>query len=235
MKSIFVLSVLISTVLFSPSLSWAQRKINPALANYGLSGDAELLSHLIVRGLSYSDNNPAMSASFLAHFGSQFKLGFWGSNVANLNAVDDNFWLRIFGRVNIELSQRLRLEVGLQDDHFYRSSQRNGQVLNLDFDYLNTEFGIQWHSNYEGTATSAEYVWVGRLTDFRKVFKYGTYVGYTNTHGANISGYFDFKLVGLYIINNTSSVQAGATVNSNFAQFGIRDDPAIFLGLKLIY
>lgn len=234
MKSISVFFTLL--LLFIPISSWGQKKINASAANYGLSGEAELLSHFIVRGLSYSDNGPAMNASFLAHFGSQFRLGFWGSNVSHLTAADDNFWLKIFGHLNIDLSQRLNLEIKLQDDHFYKSNERNGQQLALDFTYLGTnEFGLQWITNYEGTHTSAEYFWGGKLYDYKKVFKYGAYVGYTNTHSAGYSGYFDFKGVVLYSLNNTSALHAGATLNSNLSQFGIRDDPSVYFGIKLIY
>lgn len=222
-------------VFFRPTYSVAETKDDNSAANYSLSGNAQFLSHYIVKGLSYSDNNPAMNASFLAHLGSQVKMGFWGSNVSNLSAADDNFWFKLFIKMEIEFSDKVSATVFLHDNHFYKSSQRNGQNIGVDFNYKSYEFGFEWLSNYEGTKTNSEYFWFGKLYDYKKSFKFGGYSGLNYTHTPSIQNFFDFKVVGQYALNLNTITELGLTFNSNSAQFGIRDDPAIYAAIKLSY
>lgn len=200
-----------------------------------VSGDAQLVSHFIVKGLSYSDNNPAMNASFVAKLHPQIKLGLWGSNVSNLNAADDNFWLKIFSRINIDFSDRLFFSLFLSDNRFYKSDIRNGQTFGADFNYRHYEFGLELMSNFEGTQSPAGYLWFGKLYDYRANLKWGGYAGSTITQSATYQSFLDFRIVGQYLFNTISNAELGVTFNSNSAQFGIRDDPAAYIALKLYY
>lgn len=206
-----------------------------SVASYELSGQAQLLSHFIVRGLSYSDNNPAMNASFLANLGSQVKFGFWGSNISNLSFADDNFWFKIFTEVKMDLGNKLYADFFLDDNNFYKSNNRNGQNIGLKF-YRNLyEFGAMWMSNLEGTRSNSEYLWVGTLIDYKKGFQYGVYSGITFSHTSSIHNYMDFKIIGQYIVNANAGAEAGVTFNSIANQFGVRDDPAVYIAIRLAY
>lgn len=200
-----------------------------------VSGDAQLVSHFIVKGLSYSDNNPALNASFVTKLHPQIKLGIWGSNISNLNAPDDNFWLKVFSRINIDFSDRFFFSIFLTDNRFYKSEPRNGQTFGGDFNYKSYEFGLELQNNYEGTKSTAEYLWFGKLFEYRGGFKYGGYGGVTISQSSAYQSYFDFRIVGQYIFNAISNAEIGLTFNSNSAQFGIRDDPAVYIALKLYY
>lgn len=204
-------------------------------ADNPVSGDAQLWSHFIVKGLSYSDNNPAMNASFVAKLHPQIKLGIWGSNISNLNAVDDNFWLKVFTRINIDFSDRFFFSLFLTDNRFYKSDVRNGQTFGGEFNYKNYEFGLELMSNFEGTRSPAEYLWIGKLMDYRSNLKWGGYGGMTISQAVTYQSFFDFKIVGQYLFNSISNAELGLTFNSNSAQFGIRDDPAVYMALKLYY
>ena len=204
-------------------------------ADNPVSGDAQLWSHFIVKGLSYSDNNPAMNASFVAKLHPQIKLGIWGSNISNLNAVDDNFWLKIFSRINIEFSDKLFFSLFLTENRFYKSDQRNGQTFGVDINYRSHEFGLELMSNFEGTQAAASYLWLGKLFDYKSNLKWGGYGGATVSQSAVYQSFFDFRIVGQYLFNSISNAELGLTFNSNSAQFGIRDDPAVYFALKLYY
>jgi hypothetical protein len=52
------------------SVSFADDKSKNTTATYGISGEAQVISQYMVKGLAYSDGNPAMNASFLANLGS---------------------------------------------------------------------------------------------------------------------------------------------------------------------
>lgn len=233
MKYFFFL--LIYVFLTTYCLAQEKDKMKGIVADYSMSGDAQLVSHFIVKGLSYSDNNPAMGASFLANLGSQVKMGVWGSNVSNLTAADDNFWLKIFAKIKIDFANGLLANAFLQDNHFYKSNQRNGQNLGIDFSYKIYEFGLEWMSNVEGTRTNAEYFWFGQMFDYKKNLRYGGNAGWTNSHTSMFQSYFNFKILGQYLISTNSNAEIGLTFNSSSSQFGIRDDPSLFTAIKLYY
>lgn len=200
-----------------------------------ISGNAQLLSHFIVKGLSYSDNNPAMNASFLVNLGPQVKFGLWGSNISNLSARDDNFWLKIYAQVKFNSADNILTDVYIEDSRFYKSDQRNGQNIGFNFKYKSYDFGFEWMSNLEGTQTNAEYLWFGRLFDYKKNMKWGGYSGLTNSHSSSFNSYLDFKILGQYIFNPVFNAEAGVTFNSNSVQFGTRGDPFLYAAIKLSY
>jgi hypothetical protein len=213
----------------------AQSKTNSLEASYRLSGDVKLLSHFIDKGLSFSDNNPAMNASFLANFGAQVRMGFWGSNISNVGAVDDNFWFKFLGEVSVDFSQNLNSVFYVSDNHFYKSNTRNGQIVGVNTKYKSSEFLFEWLGNFEGTKTNAEYLRYGYFMTYKKDFRYGGYAGYTNSHTAALKSYFDLRALGQYQFDYNSNVEAGLTFNSNKSQFGRRGEVAYYLALQLTY
>lgn len=222
-------------IVILPLLVDAQSKSGSAEASYRLSGDVKLLSHFIDKGLSFSDNNPAMNASFLANFGSQVRLGFWGSNISNVGAVDDNFWFKFLGEVSVEFSQNLSSVFYVSDNHFYKSNARNGQIVGANTKYKQSEILFEWLGNFEGTKTSAEYLRYGYFMTYKKDFRYGGSAGYTNSRSATLKSYFDLRALGQYQFDYNSNVEAGLTFNSNKSQFGRRGDMAYYLALQLTY
>jgi uncharacterized protein (TIGR02001 family) len=222
-------------ILSLSATSFAQDKSKSAIATYAISGEAQLLSQYMVKGLAYSDGNPAMNASFLASFGSQVKLGVWGSNISNLSAVDDNFWFKFVGNIKIELTDKLLADLYVYDNHFYKSNQRNGLVAGTHFTYNFYEFVFEWIGNFEGTKTSAEYFNFGKLFNYKQNFKLGGYAGFTNSHSDSLNSYLDVRAVAQYIFNSASNAEIGLTYNTNGTQFGKRGDTAFYLGVKLAY
>ncbi|AGH96260.1 hypothetical protein [Pseudobdellovibrio exovorus] len=227
--------ILITLVSFLNAVAFAQDKSkNSTTPTYGISGEAQILSHFLEKGISYSDGNPAMNASFLYNFGTQARIGFWGSNISNVNAQDDNFWFKILAEVLVDFSKTTNAKFFFSDNRFYKSNQRNGQIAGVRVDTKSYFYGFEWMSNLEGSDSNAEYFLLGRLYNFRKSMKYGGHIGYTSSHG-NIQSFFDLKLLGQYIISDNSNAEIGITYNSNGSQFGKRGDPAYYIGLKLSY
>lgn len=227
------LLVFILTVNLSPFV-WAQDKSKGSKPTYLISGDAQIVSHFIDKGISYSDGNPAMNASFLFNLGSQARVGFWGSNISNVNASDDNFWFKILGEVTVDFSNTTSTRLFFSDNRFYKSNQRNGQIVGAHVFYKSYTFGFEWMSNLDASDSNAEYFLIGKLNKFGKNMKYGGYAGYTSSHGS-INSYFDVRAVGQYIITESSLAEIGFTYNSNNSQFGKRGDPAVYVGIKLSY
>ena len=226
-----LISILIATISFAQS----QERLKSNLATNEISGEAQFVTHFVERGLSMSDKGPAMNASFLYNLGSQLRLGFWGSNVSNLSATDDNFWFKFLAEFNVDFTNNLSTEFYVSDNHFYKSDQHNGQRIGSLFNYYTYYCTLEWMSNLEGSKSSAEYLNVGKLFNYGNKIKYGGDIGVTNSHSANIKNFFDARLLARYFLNNTTSFEVAATYNSYTSYFGSRADPAYYVGVKLIY
>ena len=100
---------------------------------YRFSGDAQLLTHFLDRGLSITDGNPGLNASFLFNMGQQFRIGFWGTNVSNVTSGDDNLWLKFIADINIEFSSDSIFMAYFHNDNFYKSDLRNGQAFGMTY------------------------------------------------------------------------------------------------------
>ena len=202
---------------------------------YKISVDAKLYSQFIDRGLSISDKNPALNASFLFNLGPQFRVGFWGSNISNISSADDNFWFKFMADVRVDFNQNSNLLLYLNDDHFYKSSIRNGQSVGIKVNYFLYTGELEWMNNYQGTHVDADYFNVGKLFDFRQSLRIGGKVGYTLQHSSGLQNYFDLKALGIYEITKNASVEGGATFITNDSQFNGRGDPGFYVSIALSY
>ena len=235
MRSYFYLIAFCLISLRSEAQSAAQDRIRSNLATNQISGDAVLTTHFVERGLSMSNNTPALNASFLYNLGSQVRMGFWGSNISNITAADDSFWLKILAEFNVEFSGALKSEFYISDNHFYKSGQRNGQRLGANFNYYSYFFGLEWMSNVEGTKNNGEYIYGGKMFGYGNRIKYGGQVGYTLSHHAALNSYFDLKAMAQYSLNSDAYFEIAATLITNNSYFGKRGDPTISASMNLAY
>lgn len=215
----------------------AADKSKATAATNRIGGHAQLLSHFVERGLSMSNGNPALNASFLFNLGAQVRLGFWGSNISNLSASDDNFWFKFLGEFDIKFANGLQSNVYVSDNHFYKSDQRNGQRIGSNFIYYLYQFTFEWMSNLEGSKGNAEYVNFGKYFLWKDKFRFGPLVGFTNSHTDVINSYFDARFIGEYTVSSNTIAETGVSLNftSDNAVFGKRADPAVWVGVRLTY
>lgn len=213
----------------------AAEKAGSNQPTYLISGDAQLLSHFIDRGLSMSDQNPALNASFLFNLGQQFRVGFWGSNISNVTSTDDNLWLKIVADVRVDISNTSRLVFYVHDDHFYKSNLRNGQEVGINLDYSSYIFQGEYFNNYQGTKTNGEYIKLGKRFSMARNINLIPSVGYTLQHSQNLSNYLDFKFVAEYPINQFMGFEIGATTTSGATSLNGRGGTYIYAAIKLTY
>ncbi len=228
----FLLSSFIFLFFFNVAYALNEKAPSPS---YKISIDAKLQSHFIDRGLSISDKNPALNASFLFNLGPQFRVGFWGSNISNLSYSDDNFWFKFVADVRVDFNQNSNLMLYLNDDHFYKSSVRNGQSVGLKYFYFLYMAELEWMNNYQGTHVNSEYVNLGKLFEFRPSLRVGGKIGYTLQNSVGLDNYFDAKALGIYDFNKNSSFEAGATMVTNENQFNGRGEPGFYVAVLLSY
>ncbi len=206
------------------------------IPTYSSIGFAKLTSNLVERGLTFSNSKPAFNASFLVNLGSQFSLGFWGSNIAKLDETsDNNLWVKYIAEAKVDFLSNANAIFFFQDDHFYPSDIRNGQRYGLRLKYSRFSWLLEAQSNFEATGSSAFYT----LVDFTKKYsdKYGLMLstGYTYQNSNYYRDYFDFSAVAFYQPVASIRGDLGVSLPSNTYQFGSRSTLHYFMGLSVSY
>jgi len=217
------------------ALAASKKESDGSQPTYRFSGDAELLTQFIDRGLSITDKNPALNASFLFNLGQQFRAGFWGTNVSNVTTTDDNLWLKLMMEIHVDFSNDSIFKIYIQDDHFYKSDLRNGQQFGLKFDFRSYRTHLEWMNNYQGTKTDAIYFKLGKTFPLYRGIVPEISAGYTMQKASEYLNYLDIKASASYSITSTFDIDGGITAVSNSTQFNGRGDPAVYLGIKLNY
>lgn len=228
-------SYIFSILFFATSLSFAAEKAGSSQPTYLVSGSAQLLSHFVDRGLSVSDKNPALNASFLFNLGPQFRFGFWGSNISNVTSPDDNLWLKIVADVKIEISSNAKLFFYINDDHFYKSNLRNGQEVGFNLDWSNYFYQVEFMNNFQGSRTNAEYYKGGKKFNLFSNTTGSLGVGYTMQHADGYSNYLDVKATANYLITEFFNFELGATTTFGATGLNGRGTSFVYLGVKLVY
>lgn len=203
--------------------------------NYDVSGFARLSSNYIDRGLSMSNGSFAFNAAFLINLGSQFKFGFWGSNISNLGAQDDNLWVKYIAEVFVDFQQNAKFIFFVHDDHYYKSDFRNGQRFGFKLDYARFTGMVESQNNFEGTGSSAFYTQLKFNKKYTEKTGIEVGAGYTMQYSQHYNDYFDFLGTVFYKPFSTGRFEAGMTLPSNPTQFGSRSHLGYFIGFQLDY
>lgn len=232
---LFILSFMCTSVSLAQANAKDKKKDENAGAqpSYDVSGYARLTSNFVDRGLSMSNGGFAMNAAFLVNLGSQFKFGFWGSNISKLGNDDDNLWIKYVAEVFVDFQTNAKFLFYVHDDHYYKTQSRNGIRYGFKLDYGRFTGLLEWQSNFEGTGSSSYY----SQLKFNKKYtdKTGVEVGagYTMEYSRRYSNYIDVSGTGYYLAFPNGRLEAGLTMPSNTSQFGSRSRLAYFLGLNL--
>lgn len=222
-------------ILFSLALSanpdlWAQtataskgKEVSSTKPNFSASGSASLISHFVDHGLSMSNKNPAINAELLLNMGSQFKLGFWGSNIRNVTNPDDNFWVKYIGVIMIDFSKDVKTLLTIADNRFYTSQQRNGQSFKADFE-IGSKYtaSLEMNNNFEGTSEASQYVSGGYLYKWKGPWLLALALGYTNQKSEGINNYLDLRTEGIYQPLPKMKFKLGLTGTSDSGQLNGR-------------
>ena len=195
-----------------------------------LSGNIALTTDYVWRGVSLSDNAPAIQGGFDADLGNGLYAGVWGSNV---DAADDSNGLELdlYGGWAGEFSG-VGVDIGIIHYHFNGSSN-NG--LNTDEIYIGLSmgpvsltqyFGIDAGSEDIGDVNFGDYTDLGLdLGEYNGV-AFAAHVGYYNFHHTSIDAW-DVKLAA-----STSMFGVDwelAYTDTDDAELGKNDDDKVIL------
>nr|BFD60755.1 hypothetical protein CKG001_28620 [Bdellovibrio sp. CKG001] len=159
---------------------------------FDLSGDVSLLSHYVEYGLSQSDHSPALQGSFWFNFGSQFRLGVWGSNT-NYEQGDDHFNLRLNADIKVDFSPNANLIIGYSESQFYNGGDHNGNILSLHLHLWKSRIMYDALSNWEASKERSARFAFGNTMDVFGSWKWDNEVGYNTPEVDSINPYFDAR------------------------------------------
>lgn len=226
----------LSWVISATSSLAAEKEADKGVTpTYRFSGDAQLYSQFIDRGLSITNGNPGLNASFLFNMGQQFRIGFWGTNISNISATDDNLWLKVVADIHVNFSADSVFKMYFNDDHFYKSDIRNGQSVGINYDFKSYLTQVEWMSNFQATKTDALYFKFGKMFSLYKEILTGATIGYSMQKSKAYYDYFDVKGLASYRLSDYFELESGVTLVTNGTQFGSRGDPAIYAAIRLSY
>ena len=124
-----------------------------AVANVANAGEIEanvaLSTDYIFRGISQTDNDPAISGGFDYSFDSGFYLGIWASNVEFGDATTE---IDVYGGYAVELSEGVELDLG----YIYfvypgDSGSLNYSEFTASISFWDLGFGIVYSPDYFGS------------------------------------------------------------------------------------
>lgn len=217
------------SIFFSYVAQAADSKAGANSPTFRLSGDAQLMTHFVYRGLSYTDKDPGLNAGFYFNFGPQFKFGFAGSNV---KFDDTHLWLSFKGLVKVDFSADIYMNIYYANHRFYKSDSRNGNTLGTTIDIYSYKVQFDMDSNWEGTAQAAQYIGLSHEFKIPYELYFVPAFGYTMQKSSDYSNYFDIKTGLVYKTKQAGTWELAMTYNSNASQFNGRGDMFFYLSTQ---
>lgn len=184
----YVSHVLCIASLFLSTSAWSQ--IQGSSPSFKMSGDATLMTNYVQRGLTHSKKDPALLAAYRFNFGSQFRMGLSGSNVA-YNDRDNHFNLKFLSDIKVVFSPNANLKINYTMDRYYKSSDRNGDILGLTLDTFGIRTHFQKFSNWEGTGAGGNWVAFSIEREAFSDWILELSAGFTQTKTSTFGDYFD--------------------------------------------
>lgn len=202
-----------------------------------IAGEAELMSHFVERGLSHSDKDPALQASFWFNFGPQFRAGIGGTNVG-YQGSDSRFLLKYNADIKIDFTDNINLTIDVSNHNYYKPETRNGWVYALRF-RLYEVWRLKYESltNWEATQTAANHISLTYDYLLSERWKAPVQFGYTmvSADAPAYKSYFDLRGGAHFEQNEILKYKIDLTWNSNAAQFPGRAGIFLILGVQLAY
>lgn len=202
----------IATLFFGLS-SQAQTPSGGTQPSFRMSGDATLMSNYVQRGLTHTKSDPALLASFWFNFGSQFRMGLSGSNVAYKNE-DTHFNLKILSDIKINFSANSDLTIKYHFDRYFKSTTRDGDVFGLTLNTFGFKTSYEKFTNWEGTRQDGTWFGFGTEFDAFTGWKLDSTLGFTQNTASSVSDFFDANLT-LKHIGDQLTWGAGITGTSS--------------------
>ncbi len=225
-------------IFSAPCCLFAQQQAQDSNSpSFRLTGDAELTSNFVERGVTQSDRDPALQAAFWFNFGPQFRAGIGGTNVG-YEGSESRFRLMYNADIKVPFSERTDLTIVVSNHNYYKPDNRNGWVYGLHL-RLYEKWKIKYESitNWEGTTKQVNYIAGSYEYDLSERWRLPTQLGYSMvpTDIAGYNSYYDLRTGAHFVQNTALRYKIDLTYNSSASQFGNRAGIFLILGAQLAF
>lgn len=196
-----------------------------------INGDVSLLTHYVEDGLSQSDKNPAIQGNFWVNFGTQFRLGVFGSSVDYANS-SDNFNLKVMGELKADFNANSYGVLGYTQNYYYSQDGRNGGTFSILLNFYGYRVKYYRDSNWNGTSQHGERYSFGKDLAVFGTWRWNNEVGYTVPHDSLYSPFLDFRTA-LGSKFGMLFLEGAVTATSNPHELNGQGDPFILLSATL--
>ncbi len=237
----FLLNVALAIL---PTNAFAQRLLAPIFqantskidssssssASLKMSGNATLITNFVEHGVSQTNNDPALQGSYMFHFGSQIKMGLWGSNVYYPNELD-HFNLKLAADAKFNFAPEIDAYFSYTDNRFYKSNLRNGATLSLLMKIFQYEIELDHESNWEGTSSATNHLIAGYSWKLFPRLLWDNNLGYNSVSSSGYKNYFDYRST-LALSVDPMIFRLSFTYNSSASQFNGRGKNYFILSIN---
>lgn len=224
---VFTLALSLPTSLWAQSLEDEFRSSTSA-PTFKMTGEVGLLSHYVKNGLSQSNKDPALQGSFWFNFGPQFRMGVWGSNV-NYEGGNDHFNLNLNADLKITFNQTSNMIIKYTVANYYKSGDRNGNILGFNLNFSNYRITYDNESNWEGTKERSTRFGLGMHKEVFGDWRWDNEIGYSAPKVDSVTSYFDFRTGLGTKVSNAIFIEGALTATSSPSQFDGSGDVFLIL------
>src|SRR3990167_6243964 len=112
-----------------------------------LSGNLALTSNYIFRGISQSENLPALQGGFTYTFPIKLYLSVWGSNVKFASTPSATLELDTIMGYSNDIGENFTYDINVARYNYPRARILNYNEINTKFDYRFLRFGVSYSGN----------------------------------------------------------------------------------------
>ncbi len=190
------------------------------------------MTNYVEKGVTQSDAGPSMHAGFGYQFSSG-RIGLLGSSVKYVGE-DAQTNLRPYISFGFQFTPSSRLDFKYAQDKYYKSGDRDGTVMTLDFDVYGYHALIEQDSKFENL--NGNRLWFGFGHDYKLGTDYGVdvRVGYSQLGVSGFNNYFDTQVELKYKWEELL-FGIGSTYNSEASQFGDAGATAFYLRILAVF
>jgi len=211
---------------------WAQQQdVDKTSPLNRITGDVSLLSHYVKDGLSQSDKDPALQGTFWVNFGSQFRLGLFGSSVNYANS-SDHFNLDAVAELKVDFNPNSYGVLGYSQNQYYSWSDRNGNTFTILLNFYGYRVHYEKESNWNGTGKRGDRYSFGKDFAVFTTWRWNNEVGYTNPNATSVDPFLDFKTA-LGSKFGMLYIEGGITATTDPSQLHGQGDPFAILSATL--
>lgn len=218
-----VRSLVLSGLMLAPGVALAE-------SPHSVTGNLSLVSDYQFRGVSQTNEDPAIQGGFDYAHASGFYLGTWASNVDSNFVKNANIEMDFYGGYSGKVSDDLSYNVGLLK-YYYPGNSIDADTLEAyagaTWKWFNVKLSYQLSDNWFGAAADADgstYIEVNANFELPAGFMLGLHYGDTNVKGQNSAGldYNDWKIG---VTKEFSGFNVGlAYVDTDIKHNGLADD-----------